>query len=124
MPREVLRNRDPALSVERRVSGVLHELQVVPPLLGVDARFLPLEAGKDFFPLRKRIEKQATPQASGSDELLAGLAVTKSRGEVGAALLIDRMRELTQVRRGDPTWLRSLSPFSHYLPLRPTVAPL
>jgi hypothetical protein len=81
---------------------VLHELQVVTPLLGVDARLLPLEAFQDLLPLRQRVQEQRSPEAARGDELPARLAVAKPCREVGASLLIDRMRELTQICRSDP----------------------
>jgi hypothetical protein len=102
MSREMRGNRDPALGVETRVRGVLHELQVIAALLGIDARLLPLEAFQDLLPLRERVEEQRSPEAARGDELPARLAVAKPCRQVGAPLLIDRMRELTQIRRSDP----------------------
>jgi hypothetical protein len=81
---------------------MLHELQVVPALLRIDARLLPLETGHDLLPLRERVEEQRPAEAARGDELRPLLVVAKPCREVGAPLLIDRVLELTQVRRSDP----------------------
>jgi hypothetical protein len=81
---------------------VLHELEVVASLLGIDARLLSLETRQDLLPFHERVQEQRPPETPRGDEPLARLTVAKPCREVGAPLLIDRVLELTQVRRSDP----------------------
>jgi hypothetical protein len=81
---------------------VLHELEVVASLLGIDARLLAFETYQDLLPFRERVQEQGSAKTPRRDELLPRLAVAKSCRDVGASLLIDRVFELTQVRRSDP----------------------
>jgi hypothetical protein len=97
--RQVRRNRDPSLVVDCALGGVSHELEIESPLPCVDSRLLALETLEHLAPADERIEEQARTQPARGDERLAGFTAAEARREADAALLIDGVGVLTEIRR-------------------------
>jgi hypothetical protein len=96
--REARRDREAALAVDRGLDRVLHELKKESSLFGVRARLLAVESLDHPAPRVLRIEEEAGTDATGDDERLAGLAVPEASGKTDAALLVDSMGVLAEVR--------------------------
>jgi hypothetical protein len=102
---EVRSEGDPPLIVKRRFDGVLHELQVVAALVGVDSGLLSFETGHDLLPLGEWVEKQAWSDTPGRHEGLPGFSIAKPRRQADPPLFIDGVCELTKKWRSDPCLL-------------------